>query len=87
MMHKNQTEQSISVISRVWTFILVLNLFSPIRYAQAHGISEESRATMADGGFLNYVWLGAEHMLTGYDHLLFLFGVIFFLTGFRRELI
>ena len=38
---------------------------------------------MADGGILAYIWLGAEHMLTGYDHLLFLFGVIFFLTGFR----
>jgi len=38
---------------------------------------------MADGGILEYIWLGAEHMVTGYDHLLFLFGVIFFLTGFR----
>ena len=26
---------------------------------------------------------GAVHMLTGYDHLLFLFGVMFFLTKFR----
>jgi len=51
--------------------------------AQAHGISEASSETMADGGILEYIWLGAEHMVTGYDHLLFLFGVIFFLTGFR----
>jgi hypothetical protein len=51
--------------------------------AQAHGISEESRETMTDGGILDYIWLGAEHMVTGYDHLLFLFGVIFFLAGFR----
>ena len=51
--------------------------------ANAHGISEASKETMADGGILEYIWLGAEHMLTGYDHLLFLFGVIFFLTGFR----
>jgi hypothetical protein len=29
------------------------------------------------------VVLGAEHMLTGYDHLLFLFGVVFFLSTFR----
>lgn len=50
--------------------------------AAAHGISEESRETMAQGGLLEYIWLGAEHMVTGYDHLLFLFGVIFFLTGF-----
>jgi len=54
-----------------------------ISRAQAHGISEASRETMTEGGLLAYVWLGAEHMVTGYDHLLFLFGVIFFLTGFR----
>ena len=51
--------------------------------AYAHGISEESRATMTAGGIVDYIWLGAEHMVTGYDHLLFLFGVIFFLTSFR----
>ena len=26
-----------------------------------------------------FIYLGAKHMVTGYDHLLFLFGVIFFL--------
>ena len=35
---------------------------------------------MLDGGYLDFIWLGAEHMLTGYDHLLFLLGVLFFLT-------
>jgi hypothetical protein len=38
---------------------------------------------MTGGGILDYIGLGAEHMVTGYDHLLFLFGVIFFLSGFR----
>jgi hypothetical protein len=28
---------------------------------------------------LPFVYLGAKHMVTGYDHLLFLFAVIFFL--------
>ena len=49
----------------------------------AHGISEADRQRMLDGGYLQYVWLGATHMLTGYDHLLFLFGVVFFLTTFK----
>jgi len=49
----------------------------------AHGISPEARQAMIDGGFFRYVLLGAEHMITGYDHLLFLFGVIFFLTSFK----
>jgi len=51
--------------------------------AAAHGISEDTRETMTAGGIIDYIWLGAEHMVTGYDHLLFLFGVIFFLKGFK----
>lgn len=49
----------------------------------AHGISLEDRQRMLDGGYVQYVGLGASHMLTGYDHLLFLLGVVFFLTSFR----
>ncbi len=49
----------------------------------AHGISAEDRQRMLDGGNLQFIGLGATHMLTGYDHLLFLFGVVFFLTGFK----
>ena len=30
-----------------------------------------------------YIWVGAKHMLTGYDHLLFLTGVIFYLNNFK----
>lgn len=50
--------------------------------AQAHGVEErdagfiESNEGLAIGPFL---YLGAKHMVTGYDHLLFLMGVIFFL--------
>jgi len=51
--------------------------------ALAHGISEADRQLMLEGGYAQYVWLGASHMLTGYDHLLFLLGVVFFLTSFR----
>jgi hypothetical protein len=48
----------------------------------SHGISEETRQRMIDGGNFQYLVLGAEHMVTGYDHLLFLFGVMFFLSRF-----
>jgi len=51
--------------------------------AFAHGISEADRQRMLDGGYLQYVGLGASHMLTGYDHLLFLLGVVFFLSTFK----
>lgn len=49
----------------------------------AHGISDADRQRMLDGGYWQYVGLGATHMLTGYDHLLFLFGVVFFLSTFK----
>lgn len=51
--------------------------------AFAHGISEADKKAMLAAGYVHYVWLGAKHMLTGYDHLLFIFGVIFFLTTFK----
>jgi hydrogenase/urease accessory protein HupE len=57
-------------------------LLSPV-LAFAHGISEEQKQRMLSGGYIQYIVLGAEHMLTGYDHLLFLFGVVFFLTTLR----
>ena len=51
--------------------------------AIAHGISDADRQRMLEGGYLQYVGLGATHMITGYDHLLFLFGIVFFLTSFK----
>jgi len=50
--------------------------------ALAHDVSEQARQRMLDGGWLDVIWIGAEHMLTGYDHLLFLLGVLFFLSSF-----
>lgn len=50
--------------------------------ALAHDVSDVARERMQNGGILDYIWTGAEHMLTGYDHLLFLLGVMFFLTRF-----
>jgi len=61
--------------------IIVLLLLAGSDLAMAHGISDEDKRAMLEGGYLRYVGLGASHMLTGYDHLLFLFGVMFFLTS------
>jgi hypothetical protein len=49
----------------------------------AHGVSAADLAFMRNGGLLAFLYLGAKHMVTGYDHLLFLFGVIFFLYRLR----
>lgn len=61
--------------------LLILSLFSQLTYA--HGMSEAEKLSIIDGGNLRYMWLGATHMLSGYDHLAFVFGIIFFLTTFR----
>ena len=50
--------------------------------ALAHGVTEGDKGYIQEitgVNFLPFVYLGAKHMITGYDHLLFLFGVIFFL--------
>lgn len=52
-------------------------------FAYAHGMSEAEKQAIIDGGNMQYMWLGATHMLSGYDHLAFVFGIIFFLTTFR----
>jgi hypothetical protein len=49
----------------------------------AHDVSSGDQEILNNGGLLSYIWVGAKHMLTGYDHLLFLAGVIFFLKGFK----
>lgn len=54
--------------------------------ASSHGVAEgDSRFLEAAEGvhFVPYMYLGAKHMVTGYDHLLFLAGVIFFLYRLR----
>ena len=63
------------------TGLSVLMLLS--QFAYAHGMSEAEKLSIVEGGNLSYLWLGMTHMLSGYDHLAFVFGIIFFLTRFR----
>ncbi|GAB5476413.1 MAG: HupE/UreJ family protein [Maribacter sp.] len=51
--------------------------------AMAHGVSAGDQEILNNGGLLSYIYVGAKHMVTGYDHLLFLAGVIFYLQGFK----
>ncbi|OJW66419.1 MAG: hypothetical protein BGO57_04055 [Sphingomonadales bacterium 63-6] len=48
----------------------------------AHDVAEGDKAFVQsiDGpAFIPFLYLGAKHMVTGYDHILFLIGVVFFL--------
>jgi uncharacterized membrane protein YuzA (DUF378 family) len=50
--------------------------------AVAHGVDESTRLFLQNNTgvqFFPFMYIGAKHMVTGYDHLLFLVGVIFFL--------
>src|SRR5438067_11568744 len=67
--------------------LVVLAAHSAIDPAWAHGIGGKDAAFVAatkGADILPFVYLGAKHMVTGYDHLLFLLGVIFFLYRLRH---
>ena len=49
----------------------------------AHDVTSADQELLRNGGLWAYIHVGATHMLTGYDHLLFLAGVIFYLNGFK----
>ena len=58
--------------------------------ASAHGVSARDAdfVQSIDGvAIAPFLYLGAKHMVTGYDHLLFLVGVIFFLYRLKDVLL
>ncbi len=58
--------------------------------AMAHGVDEKTRYFLQNNTgvqFFPFIYIGAKHMVTGYDHLLFLAGVIFFLYKSRDILL
>jgi len=57
-------------------FFLVLGLILP------HGVSDATVSAMSNASLVDYIYFGGEHMVTGYDHILFLIGVLFFLTNY-----
>jgi len=48
----------------------------------SHGVSESTVNAMSSASILDFIYFGGEHMVTGYDHILFLIGVLFFLTNY-----
>ena len=69
-------------------FVAGAMLFPEI--AGAHGVSRRD-ASFVEGingpAIGPFLYLGAKHMFTGYDHLLFLVGVIFFLYRLKDVLL
>ena len=79
--HRGWTDPGIRRIV-ILSFITLSALISSAGHALAHNVTE------GDAGYIQEIWgvniipfmyLGAKHMVTGYDHILFLLGVVFFL--------
>jgi|TARA_B110000503_G_scaffold45160_1_gene73724 hypothetical protein len=77
-------------IRRVLALFLTLLLVSLSLGAMAHGVDEDTRLFLEQNTgmqFIPFIYIGAKHMFTGYDHILFLVGVIFFLYRSRDVLL
>ncbi len=72
---------------RPWlTYAVFLVPFFLITQATAHEVSDSNALfVQAVNGPapIPFLYLGAKHMVTGYDHVLFLIGVVFFLRKLR----
>ncbi|MAS25429.1 MAG: hypothetical protein CMI03_09040 [Oceanospirillaceae bacterium] len=70
--------------------VLLLVMLTTASFAVAHGVDDNTRTFLQQNTgvqFVPFLYIGAKHMITGYDHLLFLLGVIFFLFRSREVLL
>jgi hypothetical protein len=61
---------------------VILAMLLSTGFAAAHAVAEGDKGYIQEitgVHLIPFMYLGAKHMVTGYDHLLFLLGVIFFL--------
>jgi hypothetical protein len=75
-------------LGKSWTLLLVAFLCAASGSdLAAHGVADDDQAFIertAGAQLVPFIYLGAKHMVSGYDHLLFLVGVIFFLYRTRE---
>lgn len=79
-----------SNILRLAILVLGLALMSMSFDILAHGVDDKTRIFLEQNTgvqFIPFIYIGAKHMFTGYDHILFLVGVIFFLYKSRDVLL
>lgn len=73
----------------LFALILICGLLFPIA-ADAHNVSKRDASFVQatrGAAIAPFLYLGAKHMVTGYDHLAFLVGVIFFLYRLKDVLL
>ena len=67
---------------KIISLAVILTIYCISSNVFAHGVDGDTQTFLAGNNgvaFGPFLYIGAKHMLTGYDHLLFLVGVIFFL--------
>ncbi len=75
-------KQSLHKNNLLFLFGLMAVVLAIMPEAYAHGVTDGDKGYIQESSgrmIIPFIYLGAKHMVTGYDHLLFLFGVIFFL--------
>ena len=80
----------LSKILRLGILMLGIVLMSISFGILAHGVDDNTRQFLEQNEgvqFIPFIYIGAKHMFTGYDHILFLVGVIFFLYRSRDVLL
>tara|TARA_R110002124_G_scaffold71370_1_gene191304 strand:- start:396 stop:1091 length:696 start_codon:yes stop_codon:yes gene_type:complete len=78
------------IVKNILPWLLPLIAMMSSLSVSAHGVDEATRQFLEINqgvATIPFMYVGAKHMLTGYDHLLFLVGVIFFLFRGRDILL
>src|SRR5215210_7646515 len=76
------TKRTLMSMNNIIRLALLLIFCSCSYYGFAHGVDGDTKMFLSGNegaAFIPFLYIGAKHMVTGYDHLLFLVGVIFFL--------
>lgn len=89
MLHKRSSHAPSALAGQPFIIILLI-LMSWLTFsgeALAHAVAEGDKGYIQEISGINlisFLYLGAKHMVTGYDHILFLLGVIFFLYKMKH---
>ncbi|MFB0613122.1 HupE/UreJ family protein [Aurantiacibacter poecillastricola] len=79
----------LSPVLPVAALLVLVALALPLE-ALAHDVAEGDKAfvrTIEGPAIIPFMYLGAKHMVTGYDHIAFLIGVVFFLRRLKDVLL
>ncbi|MEL6557736.1 MAG: HupE/UreJ family protein [Bacteroidota bacterium] len=68
---------------RKYSFLIFLGISLIPLISYGHDVTSADKVILMNNGIPGYIYVGAKHMLTGYDHILFLVGVIFYLNNFK----